>query len=84
MVILNILPIEKLEALGIKYQAWAIMELDNILSLSELLNSTQQKCILVDKEYQEFRNQFAPCRELGLPSPWTQQGKIFPFQSYEE
>lgn len=43
MIMLNRLPLEKLEALGIKDHACAIMKLDNILSLNGLLNSTKQK-----------------------------------------
>jgi hypothetical protein len=42
-----------------------------MLSLDELLNLTQQKCISVYKEYEDFRNQFYPCIELGLHSPWN-------------
>jgi hypothetical protein len=81
---LNRLTKADLEALGVKEWTLTIIELEKIILMDDLISSTQKKCIATDRECREFQDQFTPYIKLGLPSPWTTEGKIFPFDSYED
>jgi hypothetical protein len=75
---------EVLKSKGIQDRTKMVMEAERIFTKRNLLQTTKDKCISMKRDVDFFTTRFEKLIKMGLPSAWTDKGKLFPFEEYKK
>jgi hypothetical protein len=75
---------EVLQRKGVKDRTTMVMEAENIFTKRNLLQQAHNKCIMVKRNIESFKQKFENLVKMGLPSAWNDKGKLLSYESYRK
>jgi hypothetical protein len=75
---------DALIAKGINNRNHIVLEIKRSFTKRNLIQQTQNKCIMLRKNVDTFNNRFDKLVNMGLPTVWGEKGKFLPFETYKK
>jgi hypothetical protein len=69
---------------GINNRTETILEIERIFTKRNIIQRTQNKCIMLRKSVDAFNNIFNKLVNMGLPTVWGEKGELLSFESYRK